>query len=375
MYYNDPSFAFLKEKLCAPQTHSFANDRFDDVAAWKDELRRIIYDRLYYTPDSVPLNASFGETLQFDGYTRRSVAFDSAAGVRVPGYLLVPDGLAAPAPAVIALHDHGGMFYWGKEKSVEHKDTPPVLKKYVDTYYDGVPLASGLARHGYVVLVIDSLNWGERRFRLEDFDERITKRLAAHKLESQAFIDEYNLIELELESELVKGIQYIGHTFMGVRTHDDIKSVDYLCGLPEVNPDRIGCIGLSMGGHRAGWLGGLDERIKCSVVVGWMARHKEMIENRMINIPWMWAVPGLYGYADYPDVVSMTVPRKLMLMHGLRDVMFMYETGQKAAETIRQVYKKAGCEENFVPKFYDAPHEFNGEMREDAYAFLDGVLK
>ena len=42
-----------------------------------------------------------------------------ALDVRVPAFVLVPKNLSAPAPAIVALHDHGGFYLWGKEKLVE----------------------------------------------------------------------------------------------------------------------------------------------------------------------------------------------------------------------------------------------------------------
>lgn len=129
-----------------------------------------------------------------------------------------------------------------------------------------------------------------------------------------------------------------------------------------------------MGGHRAGWLHALDDRIRCAVIVGWMARLRDMTAHRIANSPWMWAVQGVHGMLDYPDIVSLAVPKPLLVQHGIQDSLFPLQTGEKAMEHISRVYRKAGCEQRFRGELYDVPHEFNAGMQHSAFAWLDRWL-
>ncbi len=371
----DESYRFITDRILnAVQSKSFLMDSFTDIHAWREEARKFVMDKLHYSPEKVPFHDMETEEVDFGEYTRKKIYFDSASGCRIPAYFLVPKGLKEPAPGIIALHDHGAMFYWGKDKSVEHKEWNPVLKKYVEGYYSGLPVASGLAARGYAVLVIDSLFFGERSYKAE-MNDTFARRLKRFEMGSEEYINEYNNISIEVESALVRTLYYAGQTFMGIRTWDDMASVSYLCSRPEVDSDRIGCIGLSMGGQRSGWLSAMDDRIKCAVVVGWMARYKEMLEHRLPYIPWMWTVPGLYGSLDYPDVVSISAPKPLMVMHGKQDWLYPHETGEQAIELIRKVYAKAKAEANFTAEIFDVPHEFNEAMQERAYSWMDKCLK
>lgn len=64
---------------------------------------------------------------------------------------------------------------------------------------------------------------------------------------------------------------------------------------PEVDPKRIGCVGLSVGGLRACHLAALDERIKAAVVVGWMASFPAQLQRYVRStIGFTKLVPGLY---------------------------------------------------------------------------------
>jgi len=345
------------------------------VRAWREENQRLIRAKLLYNPPAVPFHEEIIEEVDFGAYTRKKIAFDTAPGCRVPAYLLIPKGIKAPAPGMIVLHDHGAMFYWGKDKAVEHKEPNPVLEAYVQTYYDGFPLASAFARRGYVTLVIDSLFFGERSYKVAEKEE-FAPLLSRHPAGSLEYVNAYNDCAFKIESDLVRTFFYAGWTFMGVRTWDDMASVGYLSGRPEVDPRKIGCIGLSMGGHRSGWLSAMDDRVKCAVMVGTMQRNREMMKHRLPNIAWMWAVPGLYGLLDQDDVVSLSAPKPVMAMHGRQDWLYIPEqTGEKAIEHVKSVYKKAGAEDNFAYEYYDVPHVFNLEMQEKAFRWMDRHLK
>jgi dienelactone hydrolase len=164
-------------------------------------------------------------------------------------------------------------------------------------------------------------------------------------------------------------------TWAGVMFLDDIRTVDYLVTRPEVDPQRIGCCGLSVGGFRSAHLAGLDGRIKAAVVVGWMSTYGSMLQNKLTSIGFMKVVPGLYHYMDLPDVVSLTVPGGLMVIHGTRDQLFPPEGVQDSFAKIAAVYRKAGVPERFQGVTYDGPHEFNSRMQEKAFAWLDRWLK
>ena len=62
--------------------------------------------------------------------------------------LLVPTNVDGPAPAVIGLHCHGGMYYFGKKKLVEEDNEPQLLTAFRQEMYDGVAIANELVRRG-----------------------------------------------------------------------------------------------------------------------------------------------------------------------------------------------------------------------------------
>ena len=350
---------------------SFLHDRFHDVEAWKREARTKVLSLLQYNPPKCDPRAEVVERVDCGPYVREKLYFNTTPDIRVPAYLLLPNGPAKRRPAIVALHDHGAFFVWGKEKIVATEHEHPALTEFKRLYYSGRSVGSESAKRGYVVIAIDMFYWGERRMQLPDDPPAWRDRDRMTKEEVAAF----NRRRSGNTTLIATGLFEAGITWSGVMFLDDIRTVDYLVTRPEVDPERIGCCGLSVGGFRSAHLAGLDPRIKAAVVVGWMSTYGSMLQNKLTSIGFMKVVPGLYPYMDLPDVASMNVPGGLMAIQGTKDQLFTLDGIHAAYDKIAAVYKKAGVPERFQGVTYDGPHEFNAQMQEKAFAWLDRWLK
>jgi dienelactone hydrolase len=347
---------------------SFLRESFTDSAAWKRQARGKLLDLLHYAPAKCDPRPEVVERLDRGDHVCERVSFNTTPDVRVPAYVLVPKKADRPLPAVVALHDHGGFYLWGKEKLVETDDEHPVLTAFKKRYYAGTSTATALARQGYVVVVIDMFYWGERRMLLDGDPDDWRKRpkdLTAERVAA------FNRRASESEQLVGRTIYAAGFTWPGVMFWDDIRTVDYLLTRPEVDPKRIGCVGLSVGGLRACHLAALDDRIKAAVVVGWMASFPAQLERHVRNtIGHTKVVPGLYRHLDYPDVASLAMPVALLVINGSQDGLFQLDGVRAAFDKLAACYKKAGIPERVRTRLYDAPHEFNAEMQAEAWAWL-----
>jgi len=347
---------------------SFLQPRFTDVAAWKREARGRLLDLLHYAPAPSDPRAETVERVDRGDYFQERVFFNTTPDIRVPAFVLIPKRARFPAPGIVALHDHGGFYFWGKEKLVEDKDEHPVLTDFKRQYYAGRSIASELARAGYVVVVIDMFYWGERRMLLADDAPDWRERPRSITAER---IAAFNRRSSEGEQLVGRTIFAAGFTWAGVMFWDDVRTVDYLLRRPEVDPSRIGCVGLSMGGLRSVHLGALDERIKASVVVGWMASFPAQLKSKIRNtIGHTKLVPGLYQQMDYPDVASLAVPTPLLVINGSKDALFDLAGVHASFDKLAACYAKAGVPERLRTRLYDTPHEFNAEMQTEAWAWL-----
>ncbi len=349
---------------------SFLHDRFQDLEVWKDQARSKLLELLRYDPPRCEPQAQVLERTDMGDYLREKIEFNTTPHLRVPAYLLLPKG-GGRRPGVVALHDHGGFFVWGKEKLVAVEDEHPSLTEFKRTAYSGRSWAGDLAARGYVVLVTDMFYWGERRLILAEDPDSYWSRDQMTPEEVQAF----NLRANEFTYRMAIGLFMSGITWPGVMFTDDLRSLDYLASRPEVDPERLGCCGLSVGGYRCDYLAGLHRGVKAAIVVGWMDSFGEMLREKLTSVGFMKTVPGLYRYLDLPDVVSLTCPGALRVIYGTQDQLFTPQGVQDAFAKIAAVYRKAGVSERFVPVTYDGPHEFNAEQQDAAFAWLDGYLK
>jgi len=336
--------------------------------SWKREARGRLLDLLHYAPAPSDPRAETVERVDRGDYFQERVFFNTTPDIRVPAFVLIPKRARFPAPGIVALHDHGGFYFWGKEKLVEDKDEHPVLTDFKRQYYAGRSIASELARAGYVVVVIDMFYWGERRMLLADDAPDWRERPRSITAER---IAAFNRRSSEGEQLVGRTIFAAGFTWAGVMFWDDVRTVDYLLRRPEVDPSRIGCVGLSMGGLRSVHLGALDERIKASVVVGWMASFPAQLKSKIRNtIGHTKLVPGLYQQMDYPDVASLAVPTPLLVINGSKDALFDLAGVHASFDKLAACYAKAGVPERLRTRLYDTPHEFNAEMQTEAWAWL-----
>jgi len=223
------------------------------------------------------------------------------------------------------------------------------------------------------VVVIDMFYWGERRMLLADDAPDWRERPRSITPER---IAAFNRRSGESEQLVGRTIYSAGFTWAGAMFWDDVRTLDYLLTRPEVDPRRIGCVGLSVGGVRSAHLAALDDRIKVAVVVGWMTSFPAQLERRVRNtIGFTKLVPGLYRHLDYPDVASLAMPAALLVINGSRDELFEPAGVRASFEKLAACYAKAGVPERLRTRLYDTPHEFNGEMQAEAWAWLEKHLR
>jgi len=352
---------------------SFLGDEFTDLRAWKRKARGRLLDLLHYAPPRCDPRGETLDRVDRGDYVEERVHFDTTPDIRVPAFFLIPKNVRLPVPGIVALHDHGGFYLWGKEKLVERPDEHAVLAEFKRQYYGGKSIASELARAGYAVLVIDMFYWGERRMLLADDAPDWRQRPPGITPER---IAAFNRRSGESEPLVGRTIFSAGFTWAGVIFWDDIRSVDYLASRPEVDPGRIGCVGLSVGGLRSAHLAALDDRIKTAVVVGWMASFPAQLKRHVRNtIGHTKLVPGLYRDMDYPDVASLAAPAPLLVINGSRDALFETSGVRAAFDKLAACYTKAGVPERLRTRLYDTPHEFNLEMQAEAWGWLGRHLR
>jgi pimeloyl-ACP methyl ester carboxylesterase len=280
--------------------------------------------------DKVLLDVKYGITEKTPKFIRKKLTFAVAKGERVPAWLLIPVGLKGKAPAVLCLHQTIGI----------GKDEPAGLGKNENLRY-----AVHLAERGYVTLAPDYPSFGEYPC---DFSKT------------------------PFASGSMKAI------------YNNMRAVDLLVSLPEVDAERIGAIGHSLGGHNAMFTAAFDERIKAVVSnCGFTSFPKYMKGNLKgwSSARYMPRIASKHGSKpdtmpfDFPEIVASFAPRAFLASSPLHDDNFEVSGVKDCMAKAKPVYALLGAEEKLRANYPDCKHEFPPDVREVAYAFLDRWLK
>jgi dienelactone hydrolase len=305
-----------------------------------------------------------------DGCYGEEVSWWVGYGPRTHAYLLKPEGATGRLPGIVALHDHGGFKYFGKEKIADGPDqNPPVIEEFRAAYYHRA-YANVLAREGFVVLVPDTFMWGSRRF---PFEEMPTEIQELARREGQPGEDEiilYNRATGFHEHLVSKYCNLLGTSMAGVVSHEDRIAVNYLSSRPDMIPERIGCLGLSGGGNRSALLLATHESIQAAVIVGLMSTYEGLLDHNIYTHTWMFFPFGWSRYGDWPDLAASRAPMPLLVQYDEDDDLFTMDGMQAAHAKIGSIYKTAGNAQAYQGQFYPGPHKFDLDMQAAAFAWF-----
>jgi dienelactone hydrolase len=283
--------------------------------------------------EPVPLDMKVLEEALLGDLRRQKIAYhtDSKEMV-VHAWLFLPKAQRPQKiPAILALHQTVAI----------GKDEPAGLGGSPNLHY-----ALELAQRGYVVLAPDYPSFGEHQY---DFAPR-------HGYASGS----------------MKAI------------YDNVRAVDLLQSLPQVDPERIGCIGHSLGGHNTIFTAVFDERIKAAVsncgftrfhkyyggkLAGWTsARYMPRIASQYKNDPDL--VPF-----DFPELLAAIGPRAFLAVAPVRDDNFDVSGVKDSIASAQPIFRLLGHEDRLQAIYPDCGHDFPFEVRQTAYRFLDEQLK
>ena len=266
-----------------------------------------------------------------DGYTRQYIKYVSGSET-VPAYLLVPDTQGSN-PAVLINHQHNREHHLGKSEVCGLAGNP--LQAF----------GPALAKKGFVVLAPDALCFEERREdpTVDGFD----------------FWQHFH----EASYRIVKGDYLMKQVLM-----DAINGISLLAGLPYVDKRHIGTLGHSMGGNTVLFLSALDERISFACASGSACTYEHRMANG-VGIEMASVIPGFHGPYDIDDLVSLTAPRKLLLVSAEEDKYSM--NAPAIVEKVGKAYAEQDATQNLHHKRYPGGHALTQERFEFIMEWLE----
>jgi dienelactone hydrolase len=363
-----------------PPALSLRANRNKKLANWRKEATAKTLE-LVARPSIGPVPKVMVEKkYTYDGLDVEELAWQLPYGRSTKAILLKPRGANKKLPAILGLHDHGGNKFFGKDKITRISEAQhPLMKAHQAEYYEGKAWANEIAKRGYVVLVADTCAFGSRRVHYEDMAGITWGTLKDSDKQDSAIkspeeIATYNAWAADHEHVLSKSLFCAGTTWPGVTLAEDQMALTILSQRPEVDSERLGCMGLSGGGLRTVYLGGLDERIKCAVPVGFMSTWNDFLLHKAYTHTWMIYTPLLPNYLEFPEILGLRVPLPTLVLNNNQDQLYTLPEMRRSDEILREVYQLAGASDAYRTTFYDGEHKFDAAMQGDAFAWFDQWL-
>lgn len=267
-------------------------------------------------PVRPPLEAKVWGHFKHEGTVIAKVQFESMPGLIVTGNLYFPEMVRNQAPGILCPHGH-----WsdGRLHSDERGSVPMRCLM--------------LARLGFVVFSYDMVGYNDNNEILHRWPEDILREAALW-----------------------------GAGLFALQTWNSIRSLDFLCDLPEVDERRIGCTGASGGASQTWTLSVLDERVKVIAPVCMLSSHYQggcqCEEGPLLR---------LNGVTSF-DILSACAPRPLLLPAVTQDWTNLNPRYEIAA--LRKVYALFNAEDALHNFQLDAPHNYNKDTRERMYPWF-----
>ena len=305
------------------------------VSIYRETLRKKFRGLIERETEKTPLNAGITGEVQSAGYRIEKVIFESRPNHHVTGNLYLPAGKKGPLPAVLIPCGHS------------------VNGKAAASYQS---LCALFALNGFVALIIDTFGQGERH------QIRLTPGSPA-----PGPTERHTLLDI--------GSMLVGRDLVSYQAWDNIRAIDYLCGRPEVDQDRIGVTGNSGGGTQTLYLAALDPRVNVAAPsCGLQTRERMFTLNGPAD--GCHHLPGEGQHLlEYSDYLILCAPRPVLVLAGERDAFFDINAVAFACREAKWFYKELGFLDHLDLFTVDDKHGIGKKLREaDVWWFKRWLL-
>jgi dienelactone hydrolase len=288
--------------------------------AARKALRQKWLDLLGKTPKRPALQPEELDKEPQADHTRILLRYDPERGAPSQAYLLIPNGLRRPAPAVVVFHATSDNHILQAAGIADHP-----------TRHIGLHLV----RRGYVVLCPRCFIYGYRGVQWDAAAALFSKR---HK----------------------------GAVGMAKMLWDGMAAVDLLADRPEVDPERIACVGHSLGAKETLYLAAFDDRIRAA------AASEGGVGLSFSNWDAPWYLGGMFKGIpegmDHHELLALASPRPFLVIGGGE------ADGPRSwpyVEAALPAYAEAGAPGALGLLLHSRGHDFPDEVQESAYQWLD----
>lgn len=332
----DPSTAgYFRAETARVAAQSLAeikklSDWTDRRAGYRAELLEML--GLSPLPEKTDLKATITGRVEHEQFFVEKLHYQSSPGLYVTANLYVPKNLGGrKVPAILYVCGHGNV----KQDGVSYG------AKTVYQHH-----GAWFARHGYVCLIIDTIQLGE----LEGLHHGTYR----------------------------EGLWWWnarGYTPQGVETWNSIRALDYLQSRPEVDGEKLGMTGRSGGGGYTWYTAALDERVKAAVpVAGITDLHNHVIDGTVAGHCDCMFFVNTYRW-DYAKLAAMVAPRPLLFSNSDKDRIFPLDGVQRVHRDLARIYELHNAGDKLGLLITEGPHKDTQDLQVPAFRWFNRWLK
>jgi cephalosporin-C deacetylase-like acetyl esterase len=293
------------------------------TTAYRDSCRKIYKQLIGDLPQKAPLNPQTVGIIKKEGYTIEKIIFESFTNHHLTANFYLPTGKGPFAAA---------LFFCGHE--AESKATESYQKT-----------AALFARNGIAVLMIDPLGQGERHQLTDKAGSPLTR----------GGTTEHTLLNA--------GANLVGTSVVAYQLFDNIRSLDYLETRPEIDKEKIGCLGNSGGGTQVAYFMAYDERVKVAAPCSYISSRERTYElagpsDGCVHFPYEKAL-------EISDYLIMFAPKPALILAGRYDFVD-YPGAEQAYAEAKKAYAALGAAQKIALFTVDDGHGISAPKREAA---------
>lgn len=296
----------------------------------KPKKRELLFELLGDLPPwDYPIEVRENIINDHEYYRIEKLTLDFNGEELVPAYLLLPNNSTGPFPVILYHHAHGLQYEIGKEEVIEGRSN-----------LQSPPYGEELTKLGIAVFCIDTWAFGERKGRTE--------------------------------SSIFKDMIWHGKTMLGMMLYDSIRSIDYLSTRPEIDHNRIGTLGMSMGSTLAWWTGALDTRIKLVVDICCLTDFHTLLEEDGLDRQGLfYFVPGMLKHFSTADINGLIAPRPHLSLAGIKDELTPVKGLDMIEKELIKTYSALGAKDAWKLLRFNVGHEETKDMRDAVLKFIN----
>ena len=331
----NPHRMFIEMANTHRPRHHFRGRTRLQFERWKKEARPAVMECLGDFPARVRPNPELIADWTERGLRMQRWVIDVHPHLSASLLVNIPGDLkrGEKRPAILCWHGHGR---WGKDPVMGDRRAPELVDSITRHNYD---YGFQMAKAGFVTYAIDWIGAGERHPEHKPNQTSGTGR------------DWCNLLYLQATM--------FGMTSISINVQHGRMATDFVCTLPQVDPKRLGVMGLSGGGTMTTWSYFCDPRFRAAEIMCycdlWAA-----FGMRDINYCGMQVAPGLYKLVDLPDLQGLLAPKPLLMDIGIHDQCFLLDTALPAYRQVERIYRAAGASERLELDLHPNDHGWGG---------------